>query len=119
LFANEQPDFSLILATIITALTNFIKPSSPSEADATDLKGSGDVHEESKDDNTMIGSDNDAEQECNDSASTNVWAPIGVWDDEDDEMQGWDDVDMRLPKVLKAFLCLKGEFDGKFKQMWA
>ncbi|KAJ5042660.1 hypothetical protein J3E72DRAFT_253800 [Bipolaris maydis] len=112
-------DFSLVLATIITALTNFIKPSSPSEADATDLKGSGDVHEESKDDNTTIGSDDNAGQEGNDSTSTNVWAPIGVWDDEDDETKGWDDVDMRLPKVLKAFLCLKGEFDGKFKQMWA
>ncbi|KAL5371040.1 hypothetical protein PMIN04_012697 [Paraphaeosphaeria minitans] len=112
-------DFSLVLATIITALTNFIKPSSPSEADATDLKGSGDVHEESKDDNMTIGSDDNAGQEGNDSASTNVWAPIGVWDDEDDEVEGWDDVDMRLPKVLKAFLCLKGEFDGKFKQMWA
>lgn len=96
-----------------------MKPSSPSEADATDLKGSGDVHEESKDDNMTIGSHENAGQEGNDSASTNVWAPIGVWDDEDDEMEGWDDVDMRLPKVLKAFLCLKGAFDGKFKQMWA
>ncbi|KAJ6267400.1 hypothetical protein PSV08DRAFT_411783 [Bipolaris maydis] len=91
-------DFSLVLATIITALTNFIKPSSPSEADATDLKGSGDVHEESKDDNTTIGSDDNAGQEGNDSTSTNVWAPIGVWDDEDDETKGWDDVDMRLPR---------------------
>jgi len=55
-----------------------MKPSSPSEADATDLKGSGDVHEESKDDNMTIGSHENAGQEGNDSASTNVWAPIGV-----------------------------------------
>ncbi|KAH9882277.1 hypothetical protein J1614_001449 [Plenodomus biglobosus] len=103
----------------LNALTNFIKPSSPSEADAINLKGSGDAHEESKDDNMIIESDDNARQEGNDPASTNVWAPIGVWDDEDDDLEGWDDVDMRLPKVLKAFLSLKGEFDGKFKQMWA
>lgn len=77
------------------------------------------MYEESKDDSLTVGSDDNAGQEGKDSASTTVWASIGVWDDEDDELEDWDDVDMRLPQVLKAFLCLKGEFDGRFKQMWA
>ncbi|KAH6612968.1 hypothetical protein C7974DRAFT_418071 [Boeremia exigua] len=41
-----------------------------------------------------------------DPALTNVWAPLGVWDNEDDETDEWNDVkdaDMRLLKVLKAF----------------
>jgi len=94
-----------------------MKPSSLSEADATDLKGSGDVHEESKDDNITIGSYENAGQEGNNLALTNVWALIRVWDDKDNKIEGWDDVDMRLPKVLKAFLCLKGAFNSKFKQI--
>ena len=65
-----------------------MKPSLLSEADATDLKGSGDVHKELKDDNMTIGSYENAGQEGNDLALTNVWAPIRVWDDEDDEMEG-------------------------------
>ena len=69
-------------------MTNFIKPSSLSEADATDLKGSSDVHEESKNDNITIGSHENAGQEGNNSALTNVWALIGVWDDEDNKIEG-------------------------------
>lgn len=34
-------------------------------------------------------------------------------------MEEWDEVDVRLPKVLRAVVCLKEDFDGKFKQMWA
>jgi hypothetical protein len=113
LFTDRDIDFSLVLATIITTLTNFIKPASVSEVDATDLKGSGDLHEESEDDKMTIESDDIAGQKGNHSP------PANVWDDEDDEIREWNDVDIRLPKVLQAFLCLKGDFDGKFKQMWA
>jgi hypothetical protein len=113
LSTNRHLDFSLVLATIITTLTNFIKPASASEADATDLKGSGDLHEESEDDKIIIESDDIAGQKGSYSPLSNVW------DDEDPETEEWGDVDRRLPKVLKAFLCLKEGFDSKFKQMWA
>lgn len=45
------------------------------------------MYEESKDDSLTVGSDDNAGQEGKDSASTTVWAPIGVWDDEDDELE--------------------------------
>lgn len=43
-------DFSLILATIITSLMNFMKLTPESDVDLLDVMGSGDVFEESKDD---------------------------------------------------------------------
>jgi hypothetical protein len=113
LFTNRYLDFSLVLATIITTLTNFIKPTSASEADATDLKGSGDLHEDSEDDKMTIESDGIAGQKGNYPPSSSVW------NNEDDEIEEWSCGDMRLPKVRRAFLCLKGDFDGKFKQIWA
>jgi len=86
------------------------------------LMGGGDAQEESEDDNFLVKLGTNVGQRSNGSASTNVWAPLGVWDDEDDEMDERNDVndaDMRLPKVLKAFQSLKMVFDGKFKQIWA
>ncbi|KAH7409767.1 DEAD/DEAH box helicase-like protein [Phaeosphaeria sp. MPI-PUGE-AT-0046c] len=113
-------DFSLVLATIITALTNFMKPCSASEADATDLKGSGDAHAESEDESMTIESDDNEKQRSNNQSSSDAWGPLGAWDDEeDDELEDENDADMRLPKVLQAFKCLKRDFDSKFKQMWA
>lgn len=82
----------------------------------TDLMGSGDMHEESEDDKLQVESSEKAGQQGDSLAPSDVWAPLGagVWADEND-----DNMNMRLPKVLKAFQCLKGVFDGNFKQMWA
>ncbi|KAH8704387.1 hypothetical protein GQ44DRAFT_820072 [Phaeosphaeriaceae sp. PMI808] len=121
-------DFSLVLATITTSLTNFMKPSSTSETNMADLMGCGDGHEELEDDKVIVERGDKTGQRSDDLSPSNVWAPLGVWDDEsdendeNDEMQGWNDVndkDMRLPKVLKAFQCLREVFDENFKQMWA
>jgi hypothetical protein len=89
-----------------------------------DLMGSGDAHEGLEDDKFLVEISNEAGHQGDDMAPLSVWAPLGVWDDEDDEddeMNGGKnaDVDTRLPKVLKAFQILKEIFDGKFKQMWA
>jgi hypothetical protein len=111
-FTNRCLGFSLVLATIITALTNFIKPDAASEADATDLKGSGDMHEEAEDDKIL-------ENEDIATQNGNHSPPSVVSEDEDDEIEEGNEVDTRLPKVLKAFQCLRRDFDGKFKQMWA
>ena len=101
-----------------------MKPSSASEADMTDLMGSGDTHEESEDDKLQVESSEKAGQQSDSLVPSNVWAPLGtgVWADENDDMEERsddDDMNMRLPKVLKAFQCLKEVFDGNFKQMWA
>lgn len=64
-----------------------MKPSSASGADTADLKGSGDAHEESEDDKLTTESSDNAGQKGNDLAPSNVWAPLGVWDDEDDDIE--------------------------------
>ena len=46
-------DFSLILATIVTSLTNFLKLSPESDLDHLDIKGSGDAAIESKEDSLL------------------------------------------------------------------
>lgn len=43
-------DFSLVLATIVTSLKNFMMLSADDELDMIDVMGSGDAHEESEDD---------------------------------------------------------------------
>lgn len=42
-------DFSLVLATIVTSLENFLKLSPNSDADMIEVMGSGDAHEEERD----------------------------------------------------------------------
>lgn len=77
--------------------------------------GSGDAHEDSEDEKFLVEISDKAGQQGDNLASLSVWAPLGVWDEGNDAY----DVDMRLPKVLKAFQSLKEVFDEKFKQMWA
>lgn len=87
-----------------------------------DLVGRGDAQEESEDDDLIVKTSGNGGQQVDNSNSTNVRAPLDVWDDEDDNMDDKNDSndpDVRLPKVLKAFQSLKVVFDGKFKQMWA
>lgn len=71
-----------------------MKPGSSSEEDDNDPESSSGEPEESEDDSTTT-------------------------DDEYDETGEWNNEDMRLPHVLKAFTYLKGDFDRKFKKMWA
>jgi hypothetical protein len=80
------------------------------------IMGSGDACEESEEDRLII--------EMNDKAGQqgDTLPSLDVCDSEEDDMGEWNDagdVDVRLPKVLKAFQSLKKVFDGKFKQTWA
>jgi hypothetical protein len=84
------PDFTLVLATIITALTNFMNLG---DEDMSEVQGSGDVFDE-----TAGVKDEDAA------------APAATLETRDG--QG-------LMKVLRAFQLLKQEFDEKFKVIWS
>ncbi|OAP63865.1 hypothetical protein AYL99_03092 [Fonsecaea erecta] len=54
-------DFSLVLATIVTSLENFLKLSLPTAAEMIDIMGFGDVHESELDDKALeAGPDNKA-----------------------------------------------------------
>jgi ATP-dependent RNA helicase DDX60 len=102
-----KPDFSLVLATVITSLTNFMKPSSASEVDMMDVMGSGDAHEEVEDEKSL--------------AKTATQNDEGDGGDEDDSSTCEAGVDHEggLPKVLKMFQALRDSFDEKFKLIWA
>lgn len=97
-------DFSLVLATIITSLTNFVKPGQNGDLDLIDIQGSGDSYEKAQAD----AGQEDSEDSENSAEDDGIAAP--AW-----EGQGG----QSLLKVLKAFHMLKCEFDTKFKAMWA
>ena len=107
-------DFSLVLATILTGLTNFIRPAQNNgegdfDMDMIDIQGSGDAYESARagvglEDGDEAGNNGDSGGEDDDGAVAPAW-----------EYQGG----QSLLKVLKAFQMLKAEFDGKFKVMWA
>ena len=129
-------DFSLILATIITSLTNFMKLSPSSDADMIDVMGGGDVWEEQQDDMTI------EQQEARDRAQCSKASKKALGEHEGDGEpvpESWEDTSPRaktnpeavleletqaesgeeLLNVLKAFQILKDRFDEKFKKIWA
>lgn len=90
-------DFSLVLATIIASMKNFMGIKTDND-DFAEVRGSGDMAEE-------LAGDKDDEEK-----------------DQEQENDGTDPdfsskVDM--VKILKAFVLLKTQFDEKFKVMWA
>ena len=97
-------DFSLVLATIITSLTNFIRPGQHESMDMIDIQGSGDSYENAQ---TEIGREDDDGSD-NGAEDGEIAAPAWIG-------QG----DQSLLKVLQAFEMLKHDFDSKFKAMWA
>ncbi|KAK8224933.1 hypothetical protein HDK90DRAFT_543759, partial [Phyllosticta capitalensis] len=133
-------DFSMVLATIITSLTNFINGSEESVEDDLLVVGDGDAHEEEVEDKL-----------CEEAApvlpvrekTTKKKKVAESWDDEDeDEFDGgavnanagtnghvedglktpaWDEDDGQgnLIDVLVAFKKVSYEFNSKFKAMWA
>jgi hypothetical protein len=87
-------DFSLVLATIIASMKNFMGLKADDE-DFADLRGSGDAAEE------LAGEESDGEEE---ELGGGTWSTHGGGG---------------MAKVLKAFVMLKASFDEKFKVMWA
>ncbi|KAF2097657.1 P-loop containing nucleoside triphosphate hydrolase protein [Rhizodiscina lignyota] len=102
-------DFSMVLATIVTSLTNFIKAGGDDDLDMSDVRGSGDVAEElageSKANGKATADDDDEDKSDN---ATDISLPSWTADG-----------GAGLPHVLKAFEMLKDEFNEKFKAMWA
>ncbi|KAF2437131.1 P-loop containing nucleoside triphosphate hydrolase protein [Tothia fuscella] len=93
-------DFSLVLATIVTSLMNFMKLNPDSEGDMTEVQGGGDASEEA--------------------AGIKKEQEPGVADDGEIDSAAWKlDDGEGLMKVLQAFKLLKEEFDLKFKVMWS
>lgn len=142
-------DFSMVLATIVTSLTNFMNLGTESDLDFIDVRGGGDDDEEDLEDRLQGVAD---DQQGPQTGSQGARGPaqqqnlpvqlakkkkkvVDSWDDEAEsessEGENWDDEDSEeeaevawdektgLLNVLKAFKLLKGDFDTKFRAMWA
>jgi hypothetical protein len=83
-------DFSLVLATIITSLKNFMKLCPRSDVDMIDIMGSVDAYQEQQDDKAMDEQDGQK---------------IGLEDDLENYEDGVDDEE--LTNVLKAFCIIQ------------
>lgn len=101
-------DFSLVLATINTSLTNFMKFSAGSDTDMIDVMGGGDAFEEEQLDKSIR--ERKTEENDGEGPETPSEASPPAW--ETDGGKG-------LLHVLKAFRALADEFNEKFKSMWA
>ena len=88
-------DFSLILATIITSMKNFMGMKEDDALDFDEVRGSGDAAEE-------LAGEKDAVEEKT--------GPAPAWTHDDGK---------GMARVLTAFKMLKKEFDEKFRAMWA
>ncbi|KAF2669184.1 P-loop containing nucleoside triphosphate hydrolase protein [Microthyrium microscopicum] len=140
-------DFSRVLATIVTGLTNFFKLSSDADIEMLEVKGRGAAHEEEVNFQEL--------EDLSQAVALGTAGPLAFkaeenvpiqpvkakkekvmdsWDDGDDDSSEdeaaaedtsdadgsvVDDDTTRLHKVLKAFQLLRGDFDTKFKKMWA
>ncbi|KAK5152342.1 hypothetical protein LTR04_006425 [Oleoguttula sp. CCFEE 6159] len=140
-------DFSMVLATLITSLMNFMKLSPGTDMDMLDVMGNLDAHEEAEDDK-IVNAESPAStlpimEKAQQSAVPVVKKKTKAVDDweeaaDDEEAKAaknrtngsngvddlgaaaWDkDSDEGLMRVLRAFQKLNTEFNTKFKAMWA
>ncbi|KAF2144344.1 uncharacterized protein K452DRAFT_223784 [Aplosporella prunicola CBS 121167] len=135
-------DFSQVLATIITSLTNFIKADLDADDDALNAMGGGDAHEEEVEDCLYEMDAAPTEQKKALPVHTKVVRKkvVDNWDDDGEEdgadlppkasgsSEGYSsEGDFKSPAwegsslldVLYAFKKLADEFNDKFKVMWA
>jgi hypothetical protein len=117
---NSLLDFSLVLATIVTSLSNFMKLTPDSDMDMIDLQGSGDKADEAAD----AGADSDSDAESEHSGDSSVefddasTMPTSVGGDS--SVPSWaSDNGAGMRKILKAFKMLQADYNEKFKKMWA
>lgn len=132
-------DFSLILATIVTSLQNFVSLSeSTEEPGLMEEEHSRDEEEESSDQALPLrpASTEAPKQKAEDKPKAKKAAVLDSWEDDFDEGESeggeksdpskatsceeWgDDGNGSLLRVLKAFRMLQAEFDEKFRKVWA
>jgi hypothetical protein len=91
-------DFSMILATIVASMKNFMGMKSDDDVDLDEVRGSGDVAEE------LAGEADEGDDSGGEHTQRPAWAA---------------ESDQGMVKVLVAFEMLRKEFDEKFKAMWA
>ena len=94
-------EFSLLMATVIASMKNFMRMKMDDEMDLEEVRGSGDAAEE------MAGDKEDGD---------------GVEGQKGEMMPAWaggEGGGKGMMKVLAAFEMLRKEFDEKFKVMWA
>lgn len=116
-------DFSMVLATIVTSLLNFMKVQPMDDAEMTNISGQGDVMEE--------GADDEEERDgprLNASEKVKEEAAAGAFGEEEEDETDADGYTSSssgsfqqegLLDVLVAMQMLQAEFDRKFKAMWA
>lgn len=134
-------DFSLVLATIVTSLGNYLGLGVNPDLDQLDVMGSGDVAENDKDEDMAedlptVGSSTPSVQ-----AATDVKPAVlptrrkvaNDWNTEEDALVVSDALNesdrtspidddeeyAKLTNVYKAFQMLKVEFDTTFRKIWA
>ncbi|KAH0541683.1 hypothetical protein FGG08_003846 [Glutinoglossum americanum] len=150
-------DFSLVLATIVTSLTNFMKlDRMDDDAVMADIAGQGDEMEEVADEKAEEAAEGSADKLSSSKLPIRSKSPEPVrkiqqkkkeavpdtWEGEEDiiadkeetaaaaaDEESWGDSSEKsdvppttedgLLNVLQAFKRLKGEFDEKFRAMWA
>ncbi|KAM3565682.1 hypothetical protein ARSEF4850_001282 [Beauveria asiatica] len=108
-------DFSLILATIVTSLENFVRLDvHTDDAAMIDVQDAGDVMLERRDE--MVDEDkafsNRAEKESSARAAT-TQSKSAAASKKKVELDSWED------DVLRAFRMLQEEFENKFRKEWA
>lgn len=97
-------EFSLVLATIITGLKNFV--ACEGDNDYFDVAGLGDMDEPEEGDQSFVEGNSDSESD---------WGGSSEDDNEADEAMD----EVGLMRVLMTFERLKTTFDEKFRAMWA
>ncbi|KAI9723453.1 MAG: hypothetical protein M1828_004183 [Chrysothrix sp. TS-e1954] len=138
-------DFSMVLATIVTSMKNFLKLSPASDMDMLDINGAFDAHEEEEegklaDFETMSGTtavDSEAGGNKKPIKTKSKSKVADTWqlqdehdedemtDEEDDNSENVStpsldrESDGSLVIVLAAFQRLNNEFNTKFRAMWA
>ena len=94
-------EFSLLMATVIASMKNFMRMKMDDEMDLEEVRGSGDAAEE------MAG-----DKEDGDGVEGQKGEMMPAWAGGEGDGKG-------MMKVLAAFEMLRKEFDEKFKVMWA
>ncbi|OAA65016.1 DEAD-like helicase [Cordyceps fumosorosea ARSEF 2679] len=140
-------DFSLVLATIVTSLENFVRLDGRTDDDAAmaDVQDVGDAMQEPMEE-LRLGEEEEEEPEKQPAAGAARKQPkaakaskkktvaLASWEDDvsdDDSASGseatssldddsWQDSgDGNLPQVIKTFKLLREEFEVKFRKVWA
>jgi hypothetical protein len=139
-------DFSLVLATIVTSLANFLDPSTAAFDDMVmlDVQDAGDVLEEETDarlDVEETHTNDTSKKPAKTSQEKKTHAKKGKVSDSWNDDEGWDGEDVELEDgpssedsdaesegtgegkglvdVYRAFKLLQDEFEVKFRKVWA